>query len=57
MMDYICEECGEVFKEDQVAEHNEPSEAWGHIVYENWVVCPICGEPLAEYYGGDEDDD
>lgn len=54
---YICTECGKVFNEDQVAEHNEPSEAWGHIVYENWVVCPICGEPLAEYYGGDEDDD
>lgn len=55
-MDYFCDECGKVIREEEVSKSYEESEAWGHPVYEEWLVCPKCGEPVREYYGEIDDD-
>lgn len=55
-MDYFCEECGKIIREDEVIKHLEESEAWGHPVYEEWLLCPECGDPVSEYDGELEDD-
>ena len=55
-MDYYCDECRNVIREKEVYTHYEESEAWGHPVYEKWLLCPECREPLREYYNGEEDD-
>ena len=54
---YICTECGHICDEDHVEKQYETSEAWGRTVTEEWIVCPICGESVVPYMGGDEDDD
>lgn len=35
----------------------EPSEAWGHTVWETYLVCPECEEPVEDYCGQDEEED
>ena len=56
MKKYYCSECEKVIDEEEVDTWKEPSEAWGQIVYEEFLVCPFCGEPVGEYYGEIEDD-
>ena len=48
-MKYYCENCNSVIDEDDLKEYEEPSEAWGHTVYEPWWVCPNCGHVPVEY--------
>lgn len=55
-MEYYCSECKKVIDEEEVDTWEEPTEAWGHTVYEEWLVCPYCREPVSEYYGELEDD-
>jgi DNA-directed RNA polymerase subunit RPC12/RpoP len=45
MMMYVCQECGEEFKELKIHTIEEPSEYWGRPVVEqiNIGVCPYCG--------------
>lgn len=45
----FCNECKSVLDEDDLVKYEEPSEAWGHTVYEDWWVCPNCGHVPVEY--------
>ena len=54
-MRFYCNGCNSVISEEDVKIHREPSEAWGHIVYEEYYVCPYCENPAREYYGKDSD--
>lgn len=48
-MKYWCENCKSVLDEDDLELYQEPSEAWGHTVYEDWWLCPHCHEQPVEY--------
>ena len=50
-MDFYCGECDMVIREEDVDTFYQPSEAWGHIVYEKFPICPKCGEPVGEFMG------
>lgn len=54
-MKYWCENCKSVIDEDNLKKHQEPSEAWGHTVYEDWWLCPNCGEVPVEYDNQDKE--
>ena len=54
---YKCNGCGEILNEDQIELHEEFSQAWGRTVSEEWWVCPICGESVAEYTEDDDGED
>ena len=54
-MDYFCEECDMIIREEDVTIEEEASEAWGHIVYERWVLCPKCGETVGRNYEDEEE--
>lgn len=45
---YFCKHCHEIFEWEDIEKYEEPSEAWGHMVYEVWYLCPHCGEPIGE---------
>ena len=45
---YYCFNCKKLIKDDEVKVYREPSEAWGHTVYEEYLVCPYCGEPIED---------
>ena len=47
-MYYYCKDCKAKYDEDEVNVYEEPSEAWGHIVYEEFLLCPKCGESVSE---------
>ena len=51
-MTYYCDECEMVIREEDV-ENKEDflAEAWGRPIYENYLACPVCGEPVREFYG------
>lgn len=51
---YYCPECKMVLEEDDLVKYQEPSEAWGHTVYEDWWVCPNCGEVPVDYDNQDK---
>ncbi len=53
-MDFYCSGCDMIIREDDVTVEEEPSEAWGHTVYEKWYLCPRCGEPVGENYEEDK---
>ena len=53
-MKYWCENCKSVLDEDDLELYREPSEAWGHTVYEDWWLCPNCGEVPVEYDNQDK---
>ena len=53
-MKYWCENCKSVIDEDDLELYQEPSEAWGHKVYEDWWLCPNCGEQPVEYDNQDK---
>ena len=53
-MDFYCRYCDMIIREDDVTVEEEPSEAWGHTVYEKWYLCPKCGEPVGENYEEDK---
>ena len=53
-MKYWCENCKSVLDEDDLELYQEPSEAWGHTVYEDWWLCPNCGEVPVEYDNQDK---
>lgn len=55
-MAYICKDCGLIIEDEHVVHEQEPSEAWGHTVYEDWYLCPRCGESVKEYFGRGDDD-
>lgn len=40
---YKCRNCGEVFDEPKTI-HECVGEFWGASAYEDWAVCPCCGE-------------
>lgn len=46
-----CPICGKVFMDEDIKQWDEPLEAWGHIVYEHWDLCPECSEPVQPYSG------
>lgn len=50
-MDYYCSECDMVIREEDVVRFKQESEAWGHKVYEDWLLCPKCNEPVSEFMG------
>ena len=54
-MKYWCEHCKSVLDEDDLELYQEPSEAWGHTVYEDWWVCPNCGHVVVEYEHQDKE--
>ena len=43
---YYCLSCKKIIDEDDIERYEEPSEAWGHTVYEEWSLCPYCHEPI-----------
>lgn len=49
---YYCKECKKIINENDIEKYKEPSEAWGHTVYEDWWVCPDCGAVI--YCSSDE---
>ena len=50
-----CNECELVFREDDAEIEEELiGEAWGRPIYEKFLICPKCGQPVGEY-GGDEE--
>ena len=49
-----CNVCGKVYRDEDVKRWDEPLEAWGHTVYEHWVLCPECNEPVTDYHGDQE---
>ena len=51
---YYCDECEMVIRDEDVSKSYEESEAWGHSVYEEWWVCPVCGESVRPFYGEPE---
>lgn len=53
-MKYWCEECKCVLDEDDLELYQEPSEAWGHTVYEDWWLCPHCHSVPTEYDNQDK---
>lgn len=54
---YKCPDCGKIMDEDELEVYEEPSEAWGHTVYEKFWLCPDCGGTPEEYYGDDEEEE
>ena len=46
---FKCPACGAILTEDELEKYEEPSEAWGHIVYEEAWLCPYCGAVPEEY--------
>ena len=53
-MKYWCENCKEVIDEKDLESYEEPSEAWGRIVYEKFWTCPNCGDVPVEYDNQDK---
>ena len=53
-MKYWCSECKSVLDEDELEKYQEPSEAWGHTVYEDWWLCPHCHGVPVEYDNQDK---
>lgn len=49
MNEYFCEDCKQVFTEEECETYQEPSEAWGHTVYEEWLICPVCHANLIKW--------
>ena len=50
-----CNECELVFREDDAEIEEELiGEAWGRPIYERWLICPKCGQPVGEYDGDEE---
>lgn len=50
-----CNECELVFREDDAEIEEELiGEAWGRPIYERWLICPKCGQPVREYDGDEE---
>lgn len=45
---YYCKCCKKIIEEDEVEVYKEPSEAWGHIVYEEFLLCPYCGDVVSD---------
>lgn len=53
-----CNECGLVFREDDAEIEEELiGEAWGRPIYEKWLLCPKCNQPVGEYDGDEEPED
>lgn len=53
-----CDECELVFREDDAEIEEELiGEAWGRPIYERWLICPKCGQPVGEYDGDEEPED
>ena len=59
MSKYICEECEEIFDEDEIVKEREyVSEFWGSPSYINYNCCPYClSSDIREYYPKDKDED
>ena len=58
MMLLRCNECGLVFREDDAEIEEELiGEAWGRPIYEKWLLCPKCNQPVGEYDGDEEPED
>lgn len=53
-MKWYCEECKCVLDDEDLEKYEEPSEAWGHTVYEEFWVCPNCGGNVVEYDNQDK---
>ena len=45
---YYCEHCKTKYDEDEVEVYKEPSEAWCHTVYEEFLLCPYCGDVVKD---------
>lgn len=48
-MKYWCKGCKSIIDEEDLEKYEEPSEAWGHTVYEESWICSKCGEVPEEY--------
>ena len=48
-MKYWCNGCKSIIDEEDLEKYEEPSEAWGHTVYEESWLCPNCGGVPEEY--------
>lgn len=58
-MKFICNECGNIFDEDEVCKMQDyRGEYWGTPAYEEISVCPYCHGDFEEYHEeeGEEDD-
>lgn len=57
MSKLICNDCGEIFDEDEAEERHEyVSEFWGSPAYQDILVCPCCGSDDLEDYEEDEEE-
>ena len=56
-MYYECKSCNLLIEEEDVGTATDSSEAWGHIVTDEWNVCPVCGEAVKEFFGTEVDED
>ena len=45
---YYCKGCKKLIEEDEVEVYKEPSEAWGHTVYEEFLLCPYCSDVVSD---------
>lgn len=52
-----CDNCGKIFEEPKIVQESR-GEYFGRPAYEDWAVCPFCGDDDLEYdYEMEEDDE
>ena len=56
-MTFYCKDCEMIVREEDVVIEKQWSEAWGHPVYEEFQLCPNCGEQLREYFPWEHEDE
>ena len=55
---YKCEDCGEIFNEDEAGtERERVGEFWGAPAYKDFIVCPRCRSYYIEEYRESESEE